>query len=130
MHDQLTCGKGLAHNAALPAKLGELTAAVAENLEVHMNALDLEDPNAKKEKEAYQKLAAAFREIAMQLVATANHMNGYRNLASATHSKKAMIDPKVRISFQKLMGVEQELSELIEERKHENEEILATMKIA
>ena len=130
MHEQLTCGKGLAHHSSLPAKLGELTAAMAENLEIHMKALDLKDPNAKKEHEVYQKLATASREIAMQLISTAHLMQEYQDLPAAKHSSQAMNDPQVRISFQKLMKVEQELCELINERKLENQEILATMKIA
>ena len=127
MKEHLTCGKGLAQNASLPAKLGELTAAMAENLEIHMKALDLKDPDAKQEYEAYQKLAAAHREIAMQLVSTANHMNDYRSLPMGTHSKKAMSDPKVMRTFQKLMKVEQELAALLQERKQENRALLETM---
>ena len=129
MRQNLTCGKGLAHNALLPAKLGELTAAMAEILEIHMKALDLKDPAAKKEHEAYQKLAVAHREIAMQLVSTANQMNDYQDLPMGTHSKRAMSDPKVVLSFQKLMKVEQELDALLQKRKQENQKILATMNI-
>ena len=36
--DQPTCGKGLAENSILPAKLSELIAAMVENLEAHMKA--------------------------------------------------------------------------------------------
>jgi hypothetical protein len=63
----------------------------------------------------------------MQLVSTANQMNDYRNLPMATHSKKAISDPKVMTCFQKLMKVEQELATLLQERKQENRELLATM---
>jgi hypothetical protein len=34
--DQPTCGQGLAENAVLPAKLGELIASVAANLEARV----------------------------------------------------------------------------------------------
>ena len=44
--DQPTCGKGLAANAVLPARLGELMAARAEVLERHMKALDPTEPTA------------------------------------------------------------------------------------
>jgi hypothetical protein len=37
--NQPTCGQGLAEHSALPAKLGELTAAVAANLEQELLAL-------------------------------------------------------------------------------------------
>jgi len=128
MDELLTCGKGLAHHASLPAKLGELTAVMAENLEIHMKALDLKDPAAKQEYEAYQKLAAAHREIAMQLVSTAKHMSDYRNLPMGKHSEKAMSNPKVMITFQKLMKVEEELASLLRQRKLENQELLASVK--
>jgi hypothetical protein len=38
MEPQPTGGRGLAEHSALPAKLGEWTAAVAENLERHTEA--------------------------------------------------------------------------------------------
>src|ERR671935_3226006 len=59
--NQPTCGKGLAANAALPAKLAELVAARAEVLERHTQALDLTDPNARHELDAYTALARAPR---------------------------------------------------------------------
>jgi hypothetical protein len=42
-----TCGKGLAENSALPALMGKLLAAMVENLEAHMKALDLTDQNSR-----------------------------------------------------------------------------------
>jgi hypothetical protein len=47
--DQPTCGKGLAESSILPAKLGNLIAAMAGNLVVHMKALDLTDSNSQAE---------------------------------------------------------------------------------
>lgn len=38
--DQATCGQGLAQHATLPAKLADAFAAVADNLEIHLAALD------------------------------------------------------------------------------------------
>ena len=67
MDDQPTCGKGLAEHAVLPAKLGALTAAMATVLEIHMKALDLKDENARREHEAYRRLAKEQHSIAAQL---------------------------------------------------------------
>jgi hypothetical protein len=64
MDEQQTCGKGLAHRSTLTASLGEVVAATARVLEVHMKALDLTDENAKREYEAYRELASAHRRIA------------------------------------------------------------------
>jgi hypothetical protein len=43
MEEEPTCGKGLAEQSVLPAKLGQLMASLADNLEVHLKALDLPD---------------------------------------------------------------------------------------
>ena len=62
MDEQQTCGKGLAEHSVLPAKLGELTAAIAAILEHHQTALDLTDENARKEYKARdQKMLAAMQ---------------------------------------------------------------------
>jgi hypothetical protein len=52
--DQPTCGKGLAENSVFPATLSHLIAAMAENLAMHMKALDLTDPNSQTEHGAYE----------------------------------------------------------------------------
>jgi hypothetical protein len=56
MTDQPTCGKGLAEHAVLPAKLGELLAALAANLQLHQNSLVLTDENARAEYRAFAML--------------------------------------------------------------------------
>jgi hypothetical protein len=55
MEEQPTCGKGLAENSAVPAKVAELIAALAGSLEVHMKALDLEDASSRKEFDAIKR---------------------------------------------------------------------------
>jgi hypothetical protein len=61
MRDEPTCGKGLAENASLPAKIRELIDALAENLDLHLTALDLRDENSKKEDDVYRKLPSLLR---------------------------------------------------------------------
>jgi hypothetical protein len=38
-----TCGQGLAHHSHLPATLADLLSAVAQNLEIHLAAIDSQD---------------------------------------------------------------------------------------
>jgi hypothetical protein len=54
-----TCGQGLAANATLPAKLGELMASVARVLETHTKALDLNDEAAGQESSSSSSTAAS-----------------------------------------------------------------------
>ena len=101
--EQPTCGKGLAENSVLPAKLGELLAAMAENLETHMQALDLIDQHSRAEYDAYEELVKEIRQIAILLKATANQMAGYRDLRMGRHDQKAMTRPREFESFEKLL---------------------------
>jgi hypothetical protein len=114
MDEQPTCGKGLAEHAALPAKLGELAAAMAENLEIHQTALDLTDEKARKEHEAYVKLAAEFRGIASRLQTTAEQMAGYRDLPMGRHDEQVLAQPKVLEAFARFVKIEEELLALLQ----------------
>jgi uncharacterized protein YndB with AHSA1/START domain len=120
-----TCGKGLAENAALPAKLAEVLAAVAENLEVHRETLDINDARSKQEHEAYEKLAREHREIALRVTALADAMVGYWDLPMGHHDPQAMADPKVMQAFEKLIGLEQDLMGLLKRRAEDHEALLA-----
>lgn len=124
MVDQPTCGQGLAEQSLLPAKLGELTASVAENLEVHMKALDLQDENAKKEHGVYLKLAKEHRGIAAELQAIAEEMAGCRELPMGRHDQRAMSSPKVGEAFENFVKVEQELLTLLQERVEQDQKML------
>jgi hypothetical protein len=128
MESQPTCGQGLAENAVLPAKLGELTASLAENLEAHMKALDPKDKNAKKELDAYRKLATELRRIGDELEAIATAMAGYRDLPVGRHDAKAMSGPKVRPAFEKFVTLEQELLALLQKRVEQERTMLVQMR--
>ena len=90
MEGQPTCGKGLAENSLVPARMAELIAALAEVLEVHMKALDLADASSRKEFHAYRKLATEYGELADRLEATAQQMAGYRDLPMGRHDSALM----------------------------------------
>src|SRR6185503_6685624 len=99
--EPMTCGKGLAEHSVIPAKLGELIAALADNLELHIPTLVLSDPNAKLEHE--------HRAIAERLTAVASHMAGYRNLPRSAHDQRALLDPKRAEAFDRYVNIEREL---------------------
>jgi hypothetical protein len=126
--DQPTCGQGLAAHAALPAKLGELTAAVAEVLDTHTKALDLDDENARQEHAAYLKLAEQHRETAAQLLATGEEMAGYRDLPVARHDPTVMRSPEVVDTFEKFVKVEHELLALLHGRVEQDLAMLRQMR--
>jgi uncharacterized protein len=112
-----TCGEGLAANAIIPAKLGELLAATADVLERHIKALDPQDAHSKVEADAYHKLVQSHRGIADRLEKLAAEMTQYRDLPMGQHDEKVMTDPGGQIeAFQRLQTVERDLAALLRGR--------------
>jgi hypothetical protein len=123
--DQPTCGKGLAANAVLPAKLAELTGATAEVLERHMKALDLTDPAGREEFDAYTALVRAHRTIAGQLASLAQQMAGYRDLPMGRHDEAVMAGPEGQAeAFQRFVTIERELLALLSAKVEEEVQLL------
>jgi hypothetical protein len=127
MTDDPTCGEGLAEHSALPAKLAELTASLAENLEVHTKALNRTDETAERGYGVYLKLVQEHRKIAALLQATAEEMAASRDLPMGRHDAKAMSSPAVVEAFERFVAVERELAGLLEERVREDAKLLAEM---
>jgi hypothetical protein len=124
-NDQPTCGKGLAANADLPAKLAELTAAMADVLERHTGVLDLTDSAAREEFDAYSALVQAHRAVAGELASLAQQMAGYRDLPMGRHDEAALADPQGQAAaFQRLLTTERELLALLSTKVAEGEELL------
>jgi hypothetical protein len=124
---QQTCGTGLAENATVPEKLGNLAATMAEVLERHTHALDLADQNAKTELDAYTKLVGKWRAIAANLRSAAAHMTACRDLPMARHNAEAMASEDVREAFRALVGTKQELVTLLRDQAEEDRRMLSEM---
>jgi len=127
MNEHLTCGKGLAEQSALPAKLGDLVDATAGVLELHMQALVISDQQTRPERDAYEELARAHRQLATELHATARRMTGYRNLPSALHDLAVMSSPESANAFRRYVTREEELLVLLSARLDKDRAMLAAM---
>ena len=127
--DQPTCGKGLAENSILPAKLSELIAAMVDNLEAHMKALDVSDENSRLEHDAYERLASENHQIVIQLQSVAARMAGYRSLPMGRHNEDGMTHPRVRAAFEKLVQRKRELLALLEQTAERDDKLLETMRL-
>jgi hypothetical protein len=126
--EERTCGKGLTENAALSAKLSELTAALAAVLAAHMKALDLSDENSRAEHEVYERIARRHREAAAQLETTAREMAAQRDLAMGRHDMEALTSGDQAAAFERYVGVKRQLVELLQKTLAEDEEILEAMR--
>lgn len=127
--EQPTCGKGLAENSVLPARLGQLLAAMAETLAVHMKSLDLTDQNSRTEYDAYEGLVTEFQEIAASLDATAKQMAGYRDLPMGRHHQTAMTHPRVHATFETFVKQKRELLALFEKTTERDDQLLEVMRL-
>lgn len=108
-----TCGQGLAEHAQFLLKVGEVLASMAENLQLHVTVLDLQDENSRREYDAYKKLVEQFRLIAQTLTAAGRQMQNYRDLPMGRHDERAMADPRFVSALRNLVQREQELLALL-----------------
>ena len=127
MDDQQTCGRGLAEHSALPARLAEVTEAMASNLQVHMQALELDDEPAREEHAVYLRLAEEQRQAAARLRAVANEMAAARDLPMGRHDAQTMSSPEVGDAFQRFVKAKQELLALLEGMVEQDRRMLAEM---
>jgi hypothetical protein len=127
MDEQQTCGRGLAEHSALPARLAEVTEAMASNLQVHMAALELDDEPAREEHAVYLRLAEEQRQAAARLRAVASEMAGARDLPMGRHDSQTMTSPEVGDAFQRLVTAKRELLDLLQGMVEQDRRMLAEM---
>jgi hypothetical protein len=114
--EEKTCGQGLAENSELPAKVGELMAAMSAALETHREALAPRDANSRREDEAYRELAQALRKVGDDLRAAATRMAGYRSLAMGKHDSAVLSAPRAVQALEKFVRMEGEIVALLQRR--------------
>jgi hypothetical protein len=122
-----TCGQGVADNAVLPAKLAEVTEAMADNLQAHMQALELDDEPAREEHAVYLRLTEEHRQAAARLRAIAGEMAAARDLPMGRHDQQAMSSPEVAEAYQRLIRVKRELLAQLQEMVEQDQRLLAGM---
>ena len=108
MDDQQTCGQGLAEHSALPAQLAEVTEAMADNLQVHMAALELDDEPAREEHAVYLRLVEEQRQTAGRLRAVAREMTAARDLPMGRHDAETLRSPEVGDAFRRFVKARQD----------------------
>lgn len=114
MEQQPTCGQGLAENAALNAKLADVFAAGAENLELHLTSLDPKDNGSRPEFDAYVALATEYRELESRVRALALQMEGYRDLPMANHDMAVLRSPVAAQALERLIAEKTALAALLQ----------------
>ena len=122
-----TCGQGLAATAALPASLGDVVSAMAENLDLHVRALLVDDADARSERDVYQTLAGELRDAAALLATAAARMVAARDLPMGPHDTSPMTDPRAKDAFRRLTEAEKGVAALLAGRVAEDEKRLDTM---
>jgi hypothetical protein len=124
MEDEPTCGKGIAASAGLPARLAELLTALADTLDAHRPALDLDEPAGRREDEAYATLVSDQRQIASRLESLARRMEGYRDLPMASHDMTVMAQPERMAPYGRFVAIERELAGMLQQAVADGEAML------
>jgi hypothetical protein len=115
LEQQQTCGRGLAEHSELPARIAEVTEAMADILRVHMQALELDDQAARQEHAVYLHLVEEQRQAAGRLRAVAGEMAAARDLPMGRHDTQTMRSPEVGEALQRFVKARQELSHLLQQ---------------
>jgi hypothetical protein len=88
--------------------------------------LDGNDPDGRREQEAYVDLARRHRAVAADLLALATQMRACRDLPMAAHDLGAVMAPDGQIAaFREFVDVERELVEYLTAQLTEDERMLA-----
>ena len=127
MEDELTCGKGVAAQSTLPAALAELMGGMARVLDLHQEALDLSDENARPEHHAYMTLVIQMQSAADQLSAIARRMTSYRDLPMGRHDEARMAAPNSIAAFRRFVDAERSTMKMLAESLQEHEGLLEQM---
>jgi hypothetical protein len=122
-----TCGRGLAEHSVLPAQLAEVTEAMADNLQAHLQALELDDEAARQEHAVYLRLAEEQRQAAGRLRAVAGEMAAAHDLPMGRHDAQTMASPEVADAFQRFVKAKQELGALLQRMLEQDRQLLAGM---
>lgn len=125
MDQQPTCGQGLAEHAALHAKLADVLGGMAENLEIHLTALNPKDNGSREEFDAYVALSTEHRELESRFRALAARMEGYRDLPMAAHDMSVMTSPKTADALERLVKHESSLAALLSEHVERYRQMLS-----
>ena len=128
--EEQTCGRGLAEHSELPARLAEVTDAMADNLMAHMQALELDDEAARQEHAVYLRLAEEQRQVAARLRAVAGEMAAARDLPMGRHDPQAMSSPEVADAFRRFVEARQELLAVLRRLAEQDQRLLAEMRQA
>jgi hypothetical protein len=112
----------------VPATLDELAGALANLLETHIEALDLNTPEGRSERDAYARLAGEYRDIASRLLATSGHMASYHDLPMAAHDVDFMTGPKPLRAFEQLVAAKRQALELLQGSVQDDATMLADMR--
>ena len=127
MDEPMTCGRVLAERSALPAQLAAVIEAMADNLHVHMQALELDDEPAREEHAVYLRLVEEQRQAAGRLRAVAGEMAAARDLPMGRHDEETMRSPEVGNAFRRFIEARQELVVLLERMAEQDRQLLAQM---
>ncbi|MET0864790.1 MAG: hypothetical protein ABWZ98_10685 [Nakamurella sp.] len=128
MEQEPTCGSGLAQAAAVPAGLAAVAAGLAQNLEVHLQALDVDDAAAMRERDVYERISQSLRGAAAKLETAAAEMAAAIDLPMALHDMAALSGADILHAFEQLVAAENRLRHLLEARQSENEQMLTEIR--
>jgi hypothetical protein len=126
--EESTCGRGLAENAGVPAGLAAVAVELAQNLEVHVRALDPGDAATAQEQGVYARVAHSLRSAAADLQAAAAEMASAVDLPMGAHDMAAITTSDALGAFEGYVAAEDDLRLLLDARREDDEQMLTAIR--
>ena len=127
MNEHHACGRGLADQAVVPARIADVLEAVAMTLEAHTGSLDPDDENAHVERRVYDRLADGHRRVAAELRSLHEQMAGAYDLPPAKHDGEALVAQAAVTAYERYVEAEQALLDLLQTRVQQDRRLLHAM---
>ena len=127
MDEHHACGRGLADQAVVPARMADVLEAVSATLEAHTGSLEADDENAQVERRVYDRLADGHRRITAELRALHEQMAGAYDLPPARHDGAALVGQAAVTAYERYVEAEQALLDLLQARIERDRRLLHAM---
>ena len=122
-----TCGEGSAVNAVVPERIAALLSTMANVLQNHTRALNVDNANARRERDTYERLVSDQRAIASSLSALVAAMRASRELPPAPHDEHVLADQRSIDVFGEFIAAEEEMLVLLQEGVSSHRTMLSAM---
>jgi hypothetical protein len=125
----MTCGREMAGDAEVPEKWGRLMSHVATQMHRHAAWVGAATPEARRERDGLERVAAEYQAIADASTRAAAAMRAMRDLPAAPHDPRRLDRAVVATWMRDKIAMQRDFARLLERHATESEEALRDLEV-